>query len=79
MSRRRKRPEPNDGDDMSEPEQQVLAKCVVCFVSYNTSLRAFNNRGCACPKCGGSKAQRLDNEASKPADPELDIEREEDQ
>ena len=64
---------------MPEPEQQVLVRCVGCFVSYNTSLRAFNNRGCACPKCGGSKAQRLDNEVSKPADPELEIEREEDQ
>ena len=72
MSRKGKRREPpNDGDqNMPDPEPQVLVRCVACHLSYNTTLRAFNARGCACPKCGESKAQLLDCEAEKPAEPE---------
>lgn len=78
--RRRREPDPNDGEsNMPDPEQQVLVRCVGCHVSYNTTLRAFNVRGCACPKCGQSKAQLLDAETIKPAEPEIEKEPEEDQ
>ena len=73
MSKKRKRREPdrNDGDhDMPEEnDPQILVLCVVCHVRYNTTLRAFNARGCSCPKCGNSKSQRLDVEAEKPESP----------
>jgi len=72
LSRKRKRREPdhNDGDSNmpEETDPQILVLCVVCHVRYNTTLRAFNARGCACPKCGNSKAQRVD--VGTPAEPE---------
>lgn len=66
-NRKRKRREPdNDGDhNMPESDPTILVRCVTCHVLYNTTLRAFNNRGCACPKCGVSKAQLID-ESEKP-------------
>lgn len=38
-------------------DRNVTVRCVSCHSDYQTSLKAFQTRGCVCPKCGESKAQ----------------------